>query len=61
MKRKKFIAPKVLQAVSVQLERDLLGASVKYNMTVSTMGQEIVEHSFDPSDGDAADLEAYWE
>lgn len=60
MERKKFIAPKVLQAVSVQLERDLLGASVKYNMTVSTMGQEIVEHSIDPNDEDA-DLEAYWE
>ena len=60
MARKKFIAPKVLQAVSVQLERDLLGASVKFNMTGSTMGQEIVEHSFDPEDEDA-DLEAYWE
>ena len=35
MERKKFIAPKVLQSVSVQLERDLLGASVRFNMTVS--------------------------
>jgi hypothetical protein len=60
MVRKKFIAPKVLQTVSVQLERDLLGASVRYNMTVSSMGQEIEEHSFDPTDSDA-DLEAYWE
>ena len=60
MERKKFIAPKVLQTVSVQLERDLLGASVRYNMTVSSMGQEIEEHSFDPTDSDA-DLEAYWE
>ena len=60
MERKKFIAPKVLQSVSVQLERDLLGASVRYNMTVSSMGQEIEEHSFDPTDSDA-DLEAYWE
>ena len=60
MVRKKFIAPKVLQSVSVQLERDLLGASVRFNMTVSSMGQEIEEHSFDPTDSDA-DLEAYWE
>ena len=60
MERKKFIAPKVLQSVSVQLERDLLGASVRFNMTVSSMGQEIEEHSFDPTDEDA-DLEAYWE
>lgn len=60
MERKKFIAPKVLQAVSVQLERDLLGASIKENLTVSTMGQEIEFHSFDPNDADA-DLEAYWE
>ena len=60
MERKKFIAPKVLQAVSIQLERDLLGASVRFNMTVASMGQEIEEHSFDPSDPDA-DLEAYWE
>ena len=60
MERKKFIAPKVLQSVSVQLERDLLGASVRFNMTVSSMGQEIEEHSFDPTDPDA-DLEAYWE
>ena len=50
----------VLQSVSVQLERDLLGASVRFNMTVSSMGQEIVEHSFDPADANAA-LEAYWE
>ena len=60
MERKKFIAPKVLQSVSVQLERELLVASVRFNMTVSSMGQEIVEHSFDPEDEDA-DLEAYWE
>ena len=65
MVRKKFIAPKVLQTVSVQLERDLLGASilvasVRFNMTVSSMGQEIEEHSFDPNSEDY-DLEAYWE
>ena len=60
MERKKFIAPKVLQTVSVQLERDLLGASVKDTMIVSSMGQEIEAHSFDSSDAEA-DLEAYWE
>ena len=60
MERKKFIAPKVLQSVSVQLERDLLGASIKDSMIVSSMGQEIEVHSFDPNDADA-DLEAYWE
>ena len=60
MERKKFIAPKVLQSVSVQLERDLLGASVKDSMIVSSMGQDIEVHSFDPNDADA-DLEAYWE
>ena len=50
----------VLQAVSVQLERDLLGASIKDTMIVSSMGQEIEVHSFDPNDAEA-DLEAYWE
>lgn len=50
----------VLQAVSVQLERDLLGASIKDTMIVSSMGQEIEVHSFDPNDSEA-DLEAYWE
>lgn len=60
MERKKFIAPKVLQSVSVQLERDLLGASIKDSMIVSSMGQEIEVHSFDPNDAEA-DLEAYWE
>ena len=60
MERKKFIAPKVLQSVAVQLERDLLGASVMDSMTVASMGQEIEVHSFDPNNADA-DLEAYWE
>ena len=60
MERKKFIAPKVLQTVSVQLERDLLGASIKDSMIVSSMGQEIEVHSFNPNDAEA-DLEAYWE
>ena len=60
MVRKKFIAPRVLQVDSVQLERSILVASVRFNMTVSSMGQEIEEHSFDPNDPDA-DLEAYWE
>ena len=60
MERKKFIAPRVLQVDAVQLERAMLVASVRFNMTVSSMGQEIEEHSFDPTDPDA-DLEAYWE
>ena len=60
MERKKFIAPMVLHAVSVQLERDLLGASIKDTMIVSSMGQEIEVHSFDPNDAEA-DLETYWE
>ena len=60
MVRKKFIAPRVLQVDSVQLERSILVASVRFNMTVASMGQEIEEHSFDPTDSDA-DLEAYWE
>ena len=60
MVRKKFIAPRVLQVDSVQLERGILVASVRFNMTVSSMGQEIEEHSFDPNSEDY-DLEAYWE
>lgn len=60
MVRKKFIAPRVLQVDSVQLERSILVASVRFNMTVSSMGQEIEEHSFDPNSEDY-DLEAYWE
>lgn len=60
MVRKKFIAPRVLQVDSVLLERSILVASVRFNMTVSSMGQEIEEHSFDPNSEDY-DLEAYWE
>ena len=58
MERKKFIAPKVLQSVSVQLERDLLGASVRLNMTVTSMGQEVKEYDFGP---ESEEYETYWD
>ena len=50
-KRKTFESPRVLRQVEVQLERDLLNASIRFS--VISMGQAVDEYNFDPeTDGD---------
>ena len=57
MKRsKQFVSPKVVQAVEVQLENDLLqGPSTRVNTQAIIMGQEVEEHDFSDFD------DSYWE
>ena len=51
--RKQFVTPRVIQQVPVQLEKDLLqGASVRLNMTVSSMGQGV--ENYDLEDEEAS-------
>ena len=57
-KLKTFETPEVMQHVRIDLEQALLAGSVLYNMTVSTMGQEVKDYDFTPEEGDH---EAYWE
>ena len=57
-KRKTFESPRVLRQVEVQLERDLLGGSIRFNTTVISMGQEVESYDFTPETGK---YEAYWE
>ena len=39
--KKHFVSPKVMQNVEVCLERDILQESVRFNMQVNSMGQEV--------------------
>ena len=54
MKKKQFVTPRVLQEVQVRLEKDLLQASVRFDMTVTSMGQGVENYEFidDPNGGD---------
>ena len=55
-RRKQFVSPKVVQAVEVQLENDLLqGPSTRGNTEAIIMGQEVEEHDFSDFD------DSYWE
>lgn len=55
--KKKFVTPRVVQEVRIQLEKDfLVGPSVTTNMRVVGMGQERVEHDFTEQTA-----ESYWE
>ena len=56
-KRKTFETPRVLKRVPVELEQDLLGASVRF--TINSMGQAVETHDF--SDGNEDDYVQYWE
>lgn len=60
MKRKKpFVAPKVVQEVSVQLEKDLLGASIQDELTLRSMGIEVDHYDF--SESEENPYSVYWE
>ena len=60
MKRKKqFVAPRVVQEVRIQLEKDLLGKSVAISMTVSSMGQGVENYDF--SEDEEATYFVEWE
>lgn len=60
MKRKKqFVAPRVVQEVRIQLEKDLLGRSVALDMTVSSMGQGVKNYDF--SEDEEATYFVEWE
>ena len=58
LKKKQFEAPKVLQEVQIQLEKDLLGGSVKDNTTAVIEGHELVKHKLDYVN---EDVSSYWE
>ncbi len=60
MKRKKqFVTPRVIQEVSIQLEKDLLGGSVQNALTLKSMGIEVEDYDF--SDGNTDGYSVYWE
>ena len=61
MKRKKqFVSPRVVQEVGIQLEKDLLTASIWANTSVTIMGQEYEDHDVSYMSVEA-DVESYWE
>lgn len=50
MMKKQFVAPRVIQVASVELERDLLlGSAFSKTVTVEATGQEVEYQSFDNS------------
>ena len=47
--KKRFVSPRVVKEVQVQLEKDLLtGLSAQYRMTVSAMEQDLEVFDFAP-------------
>ena len=44
MGKRHYESPEMIQAVSVQLESDFLGASIVDNTTVTTEGQQVEIH-----------------
>ena len=54
MKKKHFVTPRVFQEIQIHLEKDLLQASVRFNTTVTSMGQGVENYEFtdDPNGGD---------
>ena len=64
MKRKKpFVTPRVVQEVSVQLERDLLAGSVQNALTLESMGIGVDYYDFSESDDpeNPNSYSIYWE
>ena len=50
MMKKQFVAPRIIQDVSIVLERDfLLGSAFSKTVTVEATGQEVEYQSFDNS------------
>ena len=61
MKRKKpFEAPRVIQNISVQLEKDLLGASIQEALTITSMGIAVDHYDFS-EEIDNNPYGVYWE
>jgi hypothetical protein len=60
-KKKQFVTPRVLQEVQVQLEKDLLGDSVRLGMKVSSMGQGVKNYDFSDSDDEEATYFSEWD
>lgn len=58
-KKKVFVSPRVIQEVQIQLEKDLLGTSVRYDMTVRSMGQGVQVYEF--SENEDATYFVDWE
>lgn len=56
--KKQFVAPRVIQEVRIQLEKDLLGGSVKDNTRAVIQGHEIVEKDLSYVNDDVS---SYWE
>ena len=46
MKRNNYQAPRVIQEVSVLVEREFLKASLVDTASVNSMGQEVMEYDF---------------
>ena len=56
--KKRFVSPRVVKEVQIQLEKDLLtGLSAQYRMTVSAMEQDLEVFDFAP--GTAEDPNEY--
>ena len=49
MQKKKYVAPRVLNAVPVLMESEILAGSVADKAAVKTMGQEVVTYDFEDS------------
>lgn len=56
--KKRFVAPRVLQEVQVQLERDLLGGSVQNAAKIVSMGVDVENYAF--SDAEDAEYFVDW-
>lgn len=62
MKRKKqFVTPRVVQEVSIQLEKDLLGGSVQNELTLRSMGIEVENYDFSGPENSESGYSVYWE
>ena len=61
MKQKKpFVAPRVIQEVSIQLEKDLLGGSIQNELTLKSMGISVENYDFS-EDIEENSYSVYWE
>ena len=58
-KKKVFVSPRVTQEIQIQLEKDLLGRSVQYDMTLRSMGQGVEVYEFSEDENDTYFVE--WE
>ena len=50
-KKKPFVSPRAIQEVRIQLEKDLLAASVHDALTIRSMGIDVDYYDFEEVDG----------